>query len=377
MKNEIHRVSLGLLALMTLGGCASFNDCYYEKTQRVRALKEYIHCGQPDCAEFARDYKAGWIDGFYEVATGGSDCPPAVAPERYYKPEQILKYCDKKRHDYYSGWQDGAARASQFPDTHYLRIYETSECPFPRCEKPCSDGQCGPCREAFVGMSATTEMIETAPTPSTTVPAPTTTVPAPTTTVPAAMPTLPAEFEYSEDIDLHSSSNQTIQPQRDSALNLTSPKSNELDGPSVGTAAESVALPLPKPSANTLTDIPTLPLIPPAPAPEPAAVPMPAAEQTPAAADVIAATQAAESEEAPLVSIPGYRATSEWSRPTAQPTQAKPVGFIRMVEPIQAAPKSSPVIEGAEPIVIVDAPYQRFQMSDSETEDKAVIKLVE
>ncbi|TWT92485.1 hypothetical protein [Neorhodopirellula pilleata] len=163
MMNRHYPTAIGLLALMTLTGCASITDSCYEKTQTVRAFKEYVKCGNPECSSYPHDYKCGWIDGFYEVATGGECCPPAVAPARYYKPEQILKHCDKKRHAYYSGWQDGASRASQFPDTHYLRIYETCECPFPRCDKPCGDSACGPCGVSFVGMSASDDLIEAMP----------------------------------------------------------------------------------------------------------------------------------------------------------------------------------------------------------------------
>ncbi|WP_235908948.1 hypothetical protein [Roseiconus nitratireducens] len=124
-------VILGGLLLMS--GCASLSDYHYEHTQHLRARLQYHECGRPECSSYPHDYKKGWLDGFYEVATGGPCCPPAVAPECYWKPGQILKDCDNRRHAYYSGWQDGAARASQFPDTHYLRIFETCECPFPRC----------------------------------------------------------------------------------------------------------------------------------------------------------------------------------------------------------------------------------------------------
>lgn len=169
MNRQAYRVAPLLMALMTLGGCASMTDSYYEKTQSMRALTQYAKCGRPECSTYPRDYKRGWIDGFYEVATGGDSCPPAFAPERYYKPNAILKNCDNRRHAYYNGWQAGASRATQFPDTHYLRIYETSECPFPRCEKPCVSGACGacgPCGVTFAGMSASTDMIETMPVPA-------------------------------------------------------------------------------------------------------------------------------------------------------------------------------------------------------------------
>ncbi len=172
MTNKNHGVALGLLALMTLGGCASINDRCYEKTQTARAIKEYIHCGNPGCSRYPHDYKRGWIDGFYEVATGGEPTPPAVAPSRYWNPEQILEDCDNRRHAYYSGWQDGACRAGRFPDTHYLKIYETCEKPFPRCDKPCADGTCGPCMDPFIGMSGMIESVHAFDVPPTPLPSP-------------------------------------------------------------------------------------------------------------------------------------------------------------------------------------------------------------
>ncbi len=349
MKIKIHRVSLGLLALMTLGGCASFNDSYYEKTQKVRAFKEYVHCGKPECSEYPHDYKKGWIDGFYEVATGGSDCPPAVAPARYYKPKEILKYCDKKRHDYYSGWQDGATRATQFPNTHYLRIYETNECPFPSCDKPCGSGQNGPCREAFVGMTATTQMIEAAPTP------------APTLSTPLRSDD--DTNEIIEDVDLPSGLNDDFEFDQDSAVNLTTPAGRAVTSSSVNTPLNTMQGAADRsqstPTVSLLTDIPTLPMIPPPPQPDAVSVPVEPAE------------------DAPLVSIPGYRATSEWNRPAVRPAKAQAVGFIQLVEPVQDAQATRSKSEGAEPIIVVEAPYRHFQMSDTETENKPVVKLVE
>ncbi|MCO8121625.1 hypothetical protein NHH03_07745 [Stieleria sp. TO1_6] len=130
--------------LLLMSGCASLGDYHYEHTQQLRARTQYHQAGNPGCSKYPKDYKKGWLHGFYEVSTGGNSCPPAVAPECYWKPGQILNDCDNRRHAYYSGWQDGAARASQFPDTHYLRIYETCECPFPRCDcKQCGTSPCG------------------------------------------------------------------------------------------------------------------------------------------------------------------------------------------------------------------------------------------
>ena len=160
IRPKLFGTTAGLAGLLLVAGCATINDACYEHTQLARAAVQYHDCGNPDSSPYPKDYRKGWIDGFYEVTTGGPDCPPAIAPACYWKPGQILKHCDNRRHAYYSGWQDGAANASQFPDTHYLKIFETCECPFPRCETPCADGFCGPCGDAVVGMPISDELIE-------------------------------------------------------------------------------------------------------------------------------------------------------------------------------------------------------------------------
>jgi len=125
-------------------GCASMTDWKYEQTQHHRAREAYKACGNP-CGEcYPKDYRSGWLDGYYAGLTGDGCCPPSIAPARYWDPHQILDDCDNRRHAYYSGWQDGAAAAARCPDTHYLKVWESCECPMPRCEKPCGPlGVCG------------------------------------------------------------------------------------------------------------------------------------------------------------------------------------------------------------------------------------------
>lgn len=153
--------SVVVLPLALLAGCAGLNDCHYESTQKARAVRQYVECGKPSCEKFPHDYKLGWLDGFYNIATGGPTCPPAVAPQRYWDPKTVLAHCDARRHSYYSGWQDGASRASQFPDTHHLKIFETCECPMPRCDQACGTGGCVPCGLGSVGAPVHDELIET------------------------------------------------------------------------------------------------------------------------------------------------------------------------------------------------------------------------
>ncbi len=160
MKREWIRTALATIGLISVVGCASMSDIRYESTQKARAVKQYVECGNPGCEKFPHDYKLGWLDGFYALSTGGPNCPPAVAPARYWNVRQQLKDCDGRRHSYYSGWQDGATRASQFPDTHHLKIFETCECTVPRCEMACGNGSCGPCGAGILGAPAYDQLIE-------------------------------------------------------------------------------------------------------------------------------------------------------------------------------------------------------------------------
>ena len=132
------RWMLTALMLMPLLGCASFTDYKYEHTQRSRARSAWRDHGsncKPNC--YGKDYERGWKDGFYDVATGGKGCPPVVAPVSYWKPSQILEDHDRARNTYYSGFQDGVACALRYPQTHFLKLWTSCECPGPMCEKQC------------------------------------------------------------------------------------------------------------------------------------------------------------------------------------------------------------------------------------------------
>ena len=149
------RVTLLLLAgwiFVPMLGCASLQDVQYDLSQRSRVRSEWRSL--PDRAKQSNspiDYQRGWKDGFYEVTTGGSSCPPVVAPHHYWRPRQVINLCDSRRNAYYSGFQDGAAHASRFPDTHHLRAWGSCDCPLPSCQN-CPDSSCG-CPIGSCGMS--------------------------------------------------------------------------------------------------------------------------------------------------------------------------------------------------------------------------------
>jgi hypothetical protein len=136
---------LSALLLTPALGCASLTDFHYEQTQRSRARAAWRdHGGHCKNSAYSRDYEAGWKDGFYDVATGGKGCPPVVAPCAYWKPSQILEDRDQARNAYYNGFQDGVACALRYPQTHYLKLWTSCECPGLECQQPCSGASdCG------------------------------------------------------------------------------------------------------------------------------------------------------------------------------------------------------------------------------------------
>lgn len=327
MMKRHYPTALGLLALMTLGGCASIDDCCYEKTQTARAITEYLKCGNPECSCYPHDYKCGWIDGFYEVATGGESCPPAVAPARYYKPEQILEHCDKKRHAYYSGWQDGASRASQFPDTHYLRIYETCECPFPRCDKPCGDNACGPCGITFAGMSASDDMIETMPVADA--------YEAEDYSGEIVHNNVAIPFIPAEELSVQSSSNREVE----------SAPIAEKTKAAVDVVEEQVPAPTPDTGASFADGF------------------------------EFSETSASMTDGFSLNPVLPLKAEPK-TRTFGQPIEGKAVGFIRLVQPIQdaAAPLSASTMKSSEqvsPVAIVEAAESAFEMLDTATDQES------
>ncbi len=142
---SVRKWVLSALLLAPASGCSSLSDFHYEQTQQARARAAWrAHGSAPNC--YAKDYEAGWKDGFYDIATGGKGCPPLVAPCKYWAPEQILEDRDRARNAYYSGYQDGVACSLRYPQTHYLKLWTSCECPGPECKEGCPTGACVPCQ---------------------------------------------------------------------------------------------------------------------------------------------------------------------------------------------------------------------------------------
>ena len=106
-----------------LVGCSTMNDLKYTMTQKHRTCSAWKCYQANSSCDFGCDYECGWKAGYYDVLTGGCGEPPVVAPKKYWEPGRIIAECDKGRHRWYVGFQDGAAAAKRCPDTHYLKLW--------------------------------------------------------------------------------------------------------------------------------------------------------------------------------------------------------------------------------------------------------------
>ncbi|MEZ6127485.1 MAG: hypothetical protein R3C59_02225 [Planctomycetaceae bacterium] len=94
---------------------------------RTQKAWEHYDTGTLCCSSA---YRKGWKAGYYDVLTGNCGTPPLFAPEGLSCPLNITWHCDEPRHDWYVGFQDGAACAHRQPDTHYLKPW------LPPCNAP-------------------------------------------------------------------------------------------------------------------------------------------------------------------------------------------------------------------------------------------------
>ncbi|MBL8812330.1 MAG: hypothetical protein JNM43_19355 [Planctomycetaceae bacterium] len=115
-----------ILTTVSITGCTSLCDAKYEMTQKIRTCKAWYEC-DTDCL-VTGDYKHGWKAGYYDVITGGTGCPPVVAPSKYWTPPLFTQYDPSRRDDWYRGFQDGAACAKCEPELHYLQTFMPPRC---------------------------------------------------------------------------------------------------------------------------------------------------------------------------------------------------------------------------------------------------------
>jgi hypothetical protein len=110
----------------------SLRRLHYRESQSMRTRSAWCdYDARFDCV-FSKDFKAGWLVGYYDVVTGGTGIPPIVPPKKYWRPAQVIDKCDAGRLEWYRGFQAGAECAGYVPDSHDIKLWMP-----PRCELAC------------------------------------------------------------------------------------------------------------------------------------------------------------------------------------------------------------------------------------------------
>ena len=113
-------------------GCMSLRRLHYRESQSMRTRSAWCdYDARFDCI-FSKDFKAGWLVGYYDVVTGGTGIPPIVPPKKYWRPAQVIDKCDAGRLEWYRGFQAGAECAGYVPDSHDIKLWMP-----PACELAC------------------------------------------------------------------------------------------------------------------------------------------------------------------------------------------------------------------------------------------------
>jgi hypothetical protein len=102
------------LCLSLLTGCApivSWRADLAHHYQARKAWDEYKTRGAR--LEFGSDFVRGWKSGYFDAACGGNGAPPAVPPERYWKPYFQTPQGHVQVDAWYEGYQSGTIAADQ------------------------------------------------------------------------------------------------------------------------------------------------------------------------------------------------------------------------------------------------------------------------
>ena len=98
------------LVCVQIAGCATCHDLQYRAVQRIKTHSAW-KCSGAASECHACDYKDGWQEGYYSVATGGCGKLPPVPPKRYWKAKYQTPCGRDQVATWYRGFQEGVVVA--------------------------------------------------------------------------------------------------------------------------------------------------------------------------------------------------------------------------------------------------------------------------
>ena len=101
-----------LLCASMAVGCAQIQDRRIEARQRRMARSAYaVSPGACNGHAHSVDYAQGFEEGYYDVASGGDGCPPALPPQKYWRATYNSPLGQEHVKAWTQGVRDGAAAA--------------------------------------------------------------------------------------------------------------------------------------------------------------------------------------------------------------------------------------------------------------------------
>ena len=117
-----------LLSASLAAGCAQLADSRMEARTRRMARAAYTTSpGACNGVVHSIDYAKGFEDGYYDVASGGEGCPPALPPKKYWRAAYQTPVGREHIEAYFQGFRDGAAAAKADGAAAYGTLYVSAE----------------------------------------------------------------------------------------------------------------------------------------------------------------------------------------------------------------------------------------------------------
>jgi hypothetical protein len=117
-----------LLCSSVAAGCAQIQDRRIEARQRRMARAAYtVSPGACNGIPHSVDYAQGFEEGYYDIASGGDGCPPALPPQKYWRATYNSPLGQEHVKAWYQGFRDGVAAAKADGVAAFGTIYIPEE----------------------------------------------------------------------------------------------------------------------------------------------------------------------------------------------------------------------------------------------------------
>jgi len=108
----MERVLPFLILASIASGCTQLEDARLEGRLRRMARSAYANSpGACNGVAHSYDYVRGFEEGYYDVASGGDGCPPALPPKKYWSATYASPVGQEHIEAWFQGFRDGAATA--------------------------------------------------------------------------------------------------------------------------------------------------------------------------------------------------------------------------------------------------------------------------